>query len=72
MKLLQKFLPYEIDLVVGEADGICRHRFNLLGYKNLDYGKEIDWHLDAVHGKRAPFKPWHKINFLDMMFLIRK
>src|SRR5262249_44287216 len=28
-------------------------------------GTEIDWHLDAVHGKRAPLKPWYKIRFLD-------
>jgi hypothetical protein len=25
----------------------------------------MDWHLDAVHGKRSPLKPWHKINFFD-------
>jgi hypothetical protein len=27
--------------------------------------KEIDWHLDPVHGKRAPLDPWFKIPFLD-------
>ena len=26
---------------------------------------EIDWHLDPVHGKRAPLDPWFKIPFLD-------
>jgi hypothetical protein len=25
----------------------------------------IDWHLDPVHGKRAPLDPWFKIPFLD-------
>ena len=27
--------------------------------------KDIDWHLDPVHGKRAPLNPWFKIPFLD-------
>lgn len=39
--------------------------FRLLGYDNLDYGSEIDWHPDVVHGKRTPPIPWFKINFLD-------
>jgi len=65
VRLLQKFLPHEVELILSEAGAICQHRFNLLGYTDLDYGREVDWHLDAVHGKRAPLKPWHSINFLD-------
>ena len=64
-QLLQKHLPDQAEAIVREADEICRHRFRLLGYENLDYGAEIDWHLDAVHGKRAPLAPWFKIPFLD-------
>src|SRR6202171_563773 len=30
-----------------------------------DNFKDIDWHLDPVHGKRAPLDPWFKIPFLD-------
>jgi hypothetical protein len=48
-----------------EADEICNHRFRLLGYSGLDYGRTIDWHLDPVSGKRAPRVPWYKIPFLD-------
>ncbi|MGA2645217.1 MAG: alginate lyase family protein [Candidatus Sulfotelmatobacter sp.] len=47
------------------AERICRHRFDLLGYENLDYGAEIDWHFDIVHGKRGPRKPWFKVKYLD-------
>lgn len=50
---------------VKQAEKICRHRFDLLGYKDLDYGTPIDWHFDPVHNKRAPRKPWHQIPFLD-------
>jgi hypothetical protein len=65
IRLLREHLPGEVAVILSEADEICRHRFRLLGYVELDYGDEIDWHLDAVHGKRAPLRPWHKINFFD-------
>jgi len=63
--LLRKHLPDEAAEILREADEICGHRFRLLGYENLEYGSEIDWHLDLVHGKRAPMDPWFKIPFLD-------
>jgi len=63
--LLREHLPREAAAIVAEADQICRHRFRLLGYRNLAYGAEIDWQLDAVHGLRSPLIPWFKINFLD-------
>jgi hypothetical protein len=63
--LLKKYLPDEVEKTIQEADEILHHRFRLLGYRDLDYGSQIDWHLDAVHGKRAPFKPWYKVPFLD-------
>jgi hypothetical protein len=63
--LLREYLPHEIDGIIHEADNICRHQFHLLGYEKLDYGPNIDWHLDPVHGKRSPLKPWFKIDFLD-------
>ena len=64
-ELLRRHLPHEAEAIVREADEICQHRFHLLGYENLDFGGEIDWHLDRVHGKRAPLDPWFKIPFLD-------
>jgi hypothetical protein len=63
--LLREHLPNVAAEIVTEANEICRHRFRLLGYRDLDYGEEIDWHLDAVHGVRSPLIPWFKINFLD-------
>lgn len=65
IRLFQHHLPQEAEAVISQADEICRHRFRLLGFKNLDYGPEIDWHLDVVHGKRTLLIPWFKINFLD-------
>lgn len=63
--LLNHWLPSEANAIVGEAKNICEHRFNLLGFSDLDLGPEIDWHLDPVHVRHAPFKPWYKIDFLD-------
>jgi hypothetical protein len=63
--LLKQHLPSAVEETIQEADEILRHRFRLLGYRDLDYSPEIDWHLDAVHGKRAPLNPWYKIRFLD-------
>ena len=64
-KLNRQHLPEQAAEIVSEADEICQHKFRLLGYEDLDYGPEIDWHLDRVHGKRAPLDPWFKIPFLD-------
>ena len=63
--LLRQHLPEAISATIEEAGEILQHRFRLLGYRDLDYGAEIDWHLDAVHGKRARLKPWYKIDFLN-------
>jgi Heparinase II/III-like protein/Heparinase II/III N-terminus len=63
--LLRERLPSEANQVIEQAARICRHRFDLLGYEDLNYGTEIDWHLDVVHRKRAPRKPWFKIRFMD-------
>src|SRR5579863_4579652 len=65
LALLRQRLPDQVERIVQEADGICRHRFDILGYKDLDFGNPIDWHLDPVHGKRAPMKVFHKVRYLD-------
>lgn len=51
--------------IVQDADRILQHKFNLLGYEEVDYGAEIDWHFDAVHGKSSPRVPWFRVPFLD-------
>ena len=65
LKLLRQRMPQQTEAIIQSADRICTHRFDLLGYQDLDYGRAIDWHLDAVHGKRAPRDLWFKIRYLD-------
>ena len=62
---LKERLPGEYNSIVPRAEKICAHRFDLLGYHDLDYGREIDWSLDRLHGKRAPKKLFYKIRYLD-------
>ena len=65
LALLRQYLPATIATIQQRAEELCQHRFSLLGYKHLPYGQPIDWHLDAVHGKRAPLRVWYKIPFLE-------
>ena len=65
LSLLRQRLPAQGERIVEQAERICRHRFDLLGYEDLDYGSPIDWHLDAVHGKRSPRKLFYKVRYLD-------
>ncbi|MGA2964803.1 MAG: alginate lyase family protein [Terriglobales bacterium] len=56
-----RLLGYEnLDFTLDRGNG----NFDGDNFKNTDF-KEIDWHLDPVHGKRAPLDPWFKIPFLD-------
>lgn len=63
--LLRQRLPGQAERIVEQANKIVNHRFDLLGYQDLDYGSPIDWHLDAVHGKQAPRLLFYKIRYLD-------
>ncbi len=65
LELLRQRLPLQVEQIVLQADNICRHEFDLLGYEGLDYGDPLQWHLDLVHGKQAPRKSFHKIRYLD-------
>ena len=62
---LRQRLPGRVDQIIQQAEKICRHHFDLLGYEDLEYGSPIDWHLDAVHGKRAGRKTFYKVRYLD-------
>lgn len=65
LELLRQRLPHQVDHTISKAERILAHRFDLLGFEDIDYGERINWHLDAVHGKAAPLKPFHAIRYLD-------
>src|SRR5438445_12732334 len=53
------------DEVVETANAACRGRFDLLGYSRLSFGDPVDWQLDPISGRRAPFSHWSRLNVLD-------
>jgi hypothetical protein len=62
---LARRFPSEAAMTIRSAEQICNHEFDLLGFERVSYGPTIDWHLDAVHGKTAPRKPWFRIRYLN-------
>src|SRR5579863_9496835 len=65
VELIRQRLPQQAEQIIRQADKICHHRFDLLGYEDLDFGKPINWHLDPVHGKQTPRKAFYKVPYLD-------
>ena len=58
-------MPSEQAECIAEANALLGGRFDLLGYRSLDFGERIDWHLDPVAGRRAPRVHWSRLNPLD-------
>jgi hypothetical protein len=65
VEILQLRFPKAAREIIAQAERVCAHQFNLLGYNNLDLGRQIDWHLDPVHRKRAPRTLWYEVPYLD-------
>jgi hypothetical protein len=57
--------PAAIDDAIARGNRIADGRFDLLGYRDLEYGSPPDWHLDAVHGRRPPRLFWSLVPYLD-------
>ena len=51
--------------IIADAERIGGGTFNLLGLRDLKLGKEIDWHLEPLSGKRTPLVHWSQLNYLD-------
>jgi hypothetical protein len=51
--------------IVADAERILAGTFDLLGLRDLALGKEIDWHLEPLSGKRTPLVHWSQLNYLD-------
>lgn len=65
VKSLQSRSPETVSELVHRAQKICTRRFDLLGYRDLDFGSDINWSLDPISGKQAPLIPWRRVPYLD-------
>ena len=63
--LLARRMPEACDQIVAAAETVCQRRFDLLGYRGLVFGDPVDWHLDPISGRRAPFTHWSRLDPLD-------
>ena len=64
-ELLCSRMPDAVQETVERARRIAERRFDLLGFQGLDFGRDIDWSLDPVHGRRAPAAAWPAIPYMD-------
>lgn len=51
--------------IIAVAERIAEGTFDLLGLRDLKLGKQIDWHLEPLSGKRTPLVHWSQLNYLD-------
>jgi len=49
---------------IEKAENLVEGRFDLLGYQNLDFGKNVDWHFEPVSFKHSPMKHWKQFDEL--------
>ena len=50
---------------IEQADAITTGKFDLLGFINLDFGADVDWHFEPVSKKRSPLKHWKQFDELE-------
>jgi hypothetical protein len=62
---LRSLWPDAEQTIISRAQRITQGRFDLLGLRDLGFGKDIDWHLEPVSGKRAPLAHWSRVDYLS-------
>ncbi len=50
---------------IEAAEEIIEGRIDLLGFKNLYVGTEIDWHREPLSAKRSPLKHWKEFDDIE-------
>lgn len=57
-RLVEGSFPHWIERAVEEAEELCRHRVELLGYGRVELDPEIDWHRDPITGRSWQRRFW--------------
>ena len=60
----QKRWPESAVEIVARANQITRGSFDLLGFRDLNFGTPPDWHLEPIAGKRSPLLHWSRLDYL--------
>src|SRR5262245_3742586 len=62
VEMMNSRFQAEREAIIGSAEKAILGKLDLLGYRDLDFGKPIDWHLNPLTGDRAPLVHWSKID----------
>ncbi len=54
-----------VKFFIEKANKILDGRFDLLGFKNLNFGETVDWHYEPIADKHSPLKHWKQFDELD-------
>ena len=65
VSLFRQFGKNSLAYLFEKAEKLTRGKFDLLGYLNLDFGSNFDWHYEPVSGKHIPLKHWKQYDELD-------
>jgi hypothetical protein len=49
----------------ARADRMLEGRYDVLGYRDVEYGTPPQWLRDPVHGRQPPFAFWASVPYLD-------
>ena len=65
VEMMSERFSKERGILIDRADRAGRGSFDLLGFRNLEFGDPIDWRLEPISGKRTPLDHWSRIDYLD-------
>jgi hypothetical protein len=60
----QKRWPASTAEIIERANKIVRGSFDLLGFRDLNFGDPPDWHVEPIAEKRSPLLHWSRLDYL--------
>lgn len=60
----ENFDDETVKYFIEKANKIIDGRFDLLGFKNLNFGETVDWHYEPIADKHSPLKHWKQFDEL--------
>ncbi len=62
---LKRHWPDGEKTILQKAAKILEGSFDLLAFRDLNFGSPINWHLEPLAGKQSPLVHWSRLNYLD-------
>jgi Heparinase II/III-like protein/Heparinase II/III N-terminus len=65
VQVYRREFPESAEHFIASADAIVTGRIDILGYRDVYIGEEVDWHFEPVSGIRSPKKHWREFDDND-------